>query len=62
VAELGRILVSEEEGRTEPDDVTVFDSTGLAVQDLAVALAVYERWRANRGAEAFVEVVEIDVV
>jgi alanine dehydrogenase len=62
VAELGRVLLGEEEGRTQPDDVTVFDSTGLAVQDLAVALAVYERYRANSGAEAFVEVVEIDVV
>jgi ornithine cyclodeaminase/alanine dehydrogenase-like protein (mu-crystallin family) len=62
VAELGRVLLGEEDGRTEPDDVTVFDSTGLAVQDLAVALAVYERFRANRSTEAFVEVVEIDVV
>jgi alanine dehydrogenase len=62
VAELGRVLLGEEDGRTEPDDVTVFDSTGLAVQDLAVALAVCERYRANRGAQAFVEVVEIDIV
>jgi alanine dehydrogenase len=62
VAELGRVLLGEEEGRTEADDVTIFDSTGLAVQDLAVALAVYERYRANRGAQGFVEVVEIDVV
>jgi alanine dehydrogenase len=62
VVELGRVLLGEEDGRTEPDDVTVFDSTGLAVQDLAVALAVCERFRANRSAEAFVEVVEIDVV
>jgi alanine dehydrogenase len=62
VAELGRVLLGEEDGRTEPDDVTVFDSTGLAVQDLAVALAVYERYRANRGDQPFVGVVEIDVV
>jgi ornithine cyclodeaminase/alanine dehydrogenase-like protein (mu-crystallin family) len=25
------------------DDVTVFDSTGLAIQDLAIALAAMER-------------------
>jgi len=61
VAELGRVLLGEEEGRTEPDDVTVFDSTGLAVQDLAVALAVYERYRANPRASDFVEVTEIEI-
>ena len=37
----------------------VFDSTGLAVQDLAVAVAVYEDWRANRERAAFVGVTEI---
>jgi alanine dehydrogenase len=25
--------------------VTLFDSTGLAIQDLAVAAAAYEAWR-----------------
>jgi ornithine cyclodeaminase/alanine dehydrogenase-like protein (mu-crystallin family) len=39
VAELGRVLVGEEDGRRATDDITVFDSTGLAVQDLAVAIA-----------------------
>ena len=39
VAELGRILLGEEEGRAGDDEITVFDSTGLAVQDLAVAVA-----------------------
>jgi alanine dehydrogenase len=53
VAELGRVLVGEEEGRRGEDEITVFDSTGLAVQDLAVALAVYESWRADPEAEAF---------
>jgi hypothetical protein len=44
-AELGRVMLGEEEGRRSNAEVTVFDSTGLAVQDLAVAIAVYERWR-----------------
>jgi alanine dehydrogenase len=61
VAELGRVLTGEEEGRRSGDDITVFDSTGLAVQDLAVALAVYERWRANRGGRDFVAITEIDL-
>jgi alanine dehydrogenase len=28
--------------------VTLFDSTGLAIQDLAIAAAVLEAWRAGR--------------
>jgi ornithine cyclodeaminase/alanine dehydrogenase-like protein (mu-crystallin family) len=39
----------------------VFDSTGLAVQDLAVARALYERWRAESGADAFAGVTELDI-
>jgi alanine dehydrogenase len=61
VAELGRILLGEEEGRRSDEEVTVFDSTGLAVQDLAVAIAVYERWRANPGSTEFVGVTEISI-
>jgi ornithine cyclodeaminase/alanine dehydrogenase-like protein (mu-crystallin family) len=61
VAELGRVLIGEDEGRRDEHEITVFDSTGLAVQDLAVALAVYERWRAEPGADAFAGVVELDV-
>jgi len=61
VAELGRVLTGEEEGRREDSDITVFDSTGLAVQDLAVALAVYERWRANPDLEDFVGITEISL-
>ena len=32
--------------RTE--EITLFDSTGLAIQDLAIAIAVYEAWREGR--------------
>jgi alanine dehydrogenase len=61
VAELGRVLLGEEEGRRSEDEITVFDSTGLAVQDLAVAIAVYERWRDDREASAFTGVSELDL-
>ena len=61
VAELGRVLLGEQEGRRADNEITVFDSTGLAVQDLAVAVAVYERWKADPGAEAFEAVVELEV-
>ena len=59
VTELGRILLGEAGGRAQADEITVFDSTGLAVQDLAVAALVYERYRADAGADAFAGVVEI---
>jgi alanine dehydrogenase len=61
VVELGRVLLGEEEGRRSEEDITVFDSTGLAVQDLAVALAVYERYRSNPDAEEFVGITAVDV-
>jgi alanine dehydrogenase len=61
VVELGRILTGEEHGREGSDDITVFDSTGLAVQDLAVAALVYERWRADPEDMAFADVTELQV-
>ena len=43
VTELGAVLAGLAPGRRSHDDITVFDSTGLAIQDLAVALAALER-------------------
>ncbi|MEN3312765.1 MAG: alanine dehydrogenase [Actinomycetota bacterium] len=43
VTELGSVLAGEAEGRRNDDESTVFDSTGLAIQDLAIALAAIER-------------------
>jgi alanine dehydrogenase len=43
VTELGPVLAGEAEGRRTRDEATVFDSTGLAIQDLAIALAALER-------------------
>ncbi|HVM18094.1 MAG TPA: ornithine cyclodeaminase family protein [Gaiellaceae bacterium] len=43
VTELGSVLVGGAEGRRSPEEITVFDSTGLAIQDLAIALAAVER-------------------
>jgi alanine dehydrogenase len=39
VTELVRILTNDAEGRRSADDITLFDSTGLAIQDLAIAIA-----------------------
>jgi alanine dehydrogenase len=37
------VLTGDAPGRTSADDITMFDSTGLAIQDLAIALAAVER-------------------
>lgn len=37
------LLVGKTEGRKSADEITVFDSTGLAIQDLAVAKMVWQR-------------------
>ena len=43
VTQLGDVLAGTAEGRRSDDEITAFDSTGLAIQDLAVALAALER-------------------
>jgi ornithine cyclodeaminase/alanine dehydrogenase-like protein (mu-crystallin family) len=43
VTEIGHVLAGDAEGRRSADEVTAFDSTGLALQDLAVALVALER-------------------
>ena len=40
---LGAVLAGSAPGRRDGEDLTVFDSTGLAIQDLAIALAAVER-------------------
>ncbi|HEY2937353.1 MAG TPA: ornithine cyclodeaminase family protein [Gaiellaceae bacterium] len=42
VTELGRVLVGDAPGRASDEEITAFDSTGLAIQDLAIALAALE--------------------
>jgi alanine dehydrogenase len=41
-AELGKVIAEGQKVRTSDDDVTVFDSTGLAIQDLMTAWHVYK--------------------
>lgn len=48
VGTLGEVVADRLTGRASDEDVTVFDSTGLAVQDLAVASLVYVRARTQR--------------
>jgi alanine dehydrogenase len=40
---LGEIVAGNKPGRETAEEITVFDSTGLIIQDLALGLAVYQR-------------------
>jgi alanine dehydrogenase len=42
-AELGEVVAGVRPGRTSPREVFVFDSTGVALQDVVAAAAVYEK-------------------
>ncbi len=47
VTELGDVLTGAAPGRASVDEVTLFDSTGVAIQDVALCLAVLEAARAG---------------
>jgi ornithine cyclodeaminase/alanine dehydrogenase-like protein (mu-crystallin family) len=43
VGRIGAVLAGDAEGRRDPAEITTFDSTGLAIQDLAIVLAAFAR-------------------
>jgi ornithine cyclodeaminase/alanine dehydrogenase-like protein (mu-crystallin family) len=46
VHELGQVIVGRYTGRAHPQDVTMFKSLGIAVEDVAVAARVYAKAQA----------------
>jgi len=42
-AELGQIVSGIKQGREDDSDITVFDSTGLAIQDVVTADLAYQK-------------------
>jgi len=42
-AELADVLAGHKRGRASPEEITIFDSTGTALEDVAAAAAVYEK-------------------
>ncbi len=51
-AELPDLVTGRKPGRTRPDEITIFDSSGTALEDVAAAVAVYQNARARgRGTE-----------
>lgn len=61
VTELGAVLTGNAEGRTAADEITVFDSTGLAIQDLAIGIEVVKRYEANARDGSLSAVQRIDI-
>ena len=59
-AELGEIVTGEHPGREDEDSITLFDSTGLAIQDIAAAHVVYEHADENDNGYPF-ELVDTEV-
>ena len=47
VIQLGDALTGGAEGSRDDEEITLFDSTGLAIQDLAICRTVYERWQVH---------------
>jgi ornithine cyclodeaminase/alanine dehydrogenase-like protein (mu-crystallin family) len=48
---LDQLVTGEVRGRRAADEITLFDSTGIALEDAAAAFAAFERWRSSQGAD-----------
>jgi alanine dehydrogenase len=46
---LGDIVAGKKRGRTSAKEITLFDATGLAIQDISCAYVVYKVFRNRRG-------------
>lgn len=47
VAEIGRVVAMRSPGRQSPDDITLFKSLGIGLEDIAVAIKVYQKAKAE---------------
>ena len=56
-AELGEVIAGVKPGRTSTDETIVFDSTGMALQDVVTAAAVYEKVM-SQGAKSFIKLTD----
>ena len=52
-AELSDIVAGRKSGRTTADEVFIFDSTGVAIEDAVATVSVYEKARDDRTAKRF---------
>ncbi|HEU5238419.1 MAG TPA: ornithine cyclodeaminase family protein [Pyrinomonadaceae bacterium] len=56
-AELGEVVAATKAGRTSSDEIIIFDSTGMALQDVVSAAFVYEKAK-NTGAGTTIELID----
>lgn len=47
-AEIGEVLLGKKPGRTSDEEITIFDSTGMAIQDNTTAHKIYQNALANK--------------
>lgn len=52
-AQLSEIVAGRKRGRISDDEIIVFDSTGVAIEDAVAAVAVYEKANADKTAHRF---------
>ncbi len=55
-ATLGEIAVGKRQGRTTRDVITIFDSTGVAIEDVATARLIYEK-AIQAGSTTFIDLI-----
>jgi alanine dehydrogenase len=48
ITEIGQVLLQEKEGRCSDDEITVFDATGMAIQDLITAKKALDQAKTNK--------------
>jgi alanine dehydrogenase len=51
-AQLGDIVIGKKKGRTSTREITLFDATGLAIQDISCAYVVYKSVRNKPGSRS----------
>jgi ornithine cyclodeaminase/alanine dehydrogenase len=56
-AELGEVVAGTKPGRTSSDEIIIFDSTGMALQDVIAAAAVYNK-AVDKGAGTIIDLAE----
>ena len=50
-ADIGEIVTGKKPARQSPDEITVFDSTGLAIQDISAATMIFRKLLADKNIE-----------
>ncbi|MCD6393810.1 MAG: ornithine cyclodeaminase family protein [Planctomycetes bacterium] len=57
-ADIGQIATAKKPARQNPEEITVFDSTGLAIQDISAATMIYRKLTSDETLKAKLETFE----